>query len=129
MQARYRLTVFAEFAAAHTLRDYPGDCSRLHGHNWKVEVEVEATALDQYGMGMDFKEIRQAARALAAELDHRNLNDIAPFDRVNPTAENIAAWFYRGLSETLNTATVRVTAVTIWETDRARVKYSEVADR
>ncbi len=129
MQARYRLTVFAEFAAAHTLRDYPGDCSRLHGHNWKAEVEVEATELDRHGMGVDFKVIRQAARTLAAELDHRNLNDIAPFDRVNPTAENIAAWFYRGLSETLNTATVRVTAVTIWETDRARVKYSEVADR
>lgn len=128
MQARYRLTVFAEFAAAHTLRDYPGDCSRLHGHNWKAEVEVEATELDRHGMGVDFKVIRQAARALAAELDHRNLNDIAPFDRVNPTAENIAAWFYRGLSDTLNTATVRVTAVTIWETDRARVKYSEVAD-
>ena len=129
MLARYRLTVFAEFAAAHTLRDYPGDCSRLHGHNWKAEVEVEATELDRHGMGVDFKVIRQAARTLAAELDHRNLNDIAPFDRVNPTAENIAAWFYRGLSETLNTATVRVTAVTIWETDRARVKYSEVADR
>jgi 6-pyruvoyltetrahydropterin/6-carboxytetrahydropterin synthase len=126
MQARYRLTVFAEFAAAHTLRDYPGDCSRLHGHNWKAEVEVEATELDQYGMGIDFKVIRQAARTLAEQLDHRNLNDIAPFDRINPTAENIAAWFYRGLSEMLNTATVRVTAVTIWETDRARVKYSEV---
>jgi 6-pyruvoyltetrahydropterin/6-carboxytetrahydropterin synthase len=128
MQARYRLTVVAEFAAAHILREYPGECSRLHGHNWKVEVEVEATALDQYGMGMDFKVIKEATRTLAARLDHRHLNDIEPFDRINPTAENIAAWFYRGLSEMLNAPTVRVAGVTIWETDRARVKYCEVDD-
>lgn len=129
MPARYRLTVFTDFAAAHSLRGYPGECSRLHGHNWKVEVEVEAAALDELGMGVDFKAIKQAARALAAELDHRNLNDIAPFDRVNPTAENIAAYFHRGLSEVLNTARVRVAAVTIWETETAGVKYSEVEDR
>lgn len=128
MQARYRLSVTADFSAAHSLRGYPGDCSRLHGHNWKVGVEVEATALNEYGMGVDFKTIKQAARGLAAELDHRNLNDLAPFDRINPTAENIAAWFYRGLSEILNTATVRVAAVTIWETDTAGVTYSEVEE-
>lgn len=126
MQPRYHLTVFAEFAAAHLLRGYPGDCSRLHGHNWKVEVDVEATELDRHGMGVDFKTIRQAARTLADELDHRHLNDIPPFDQINPTAENIAAWFFRGLSEALNTETIRVSAVTIWETERARVKYSEV---
>jgi 6-pyruvoyltetrahydropterin/6-carboxytetrahydropterin synthase len=124
-QPRYRLTVSTEFAAAHSLRGYPGDCSRLHGHNWKVDVEVEATALNEHGMGIDFKSIRQAARALAGELDHRNLNDIKPFDRINPTAENIAAWLYHGLSETLNVDTVRVTAVTLWETGTARVRYSE----
>lgn len=126
MQARYRLSVTVDFSAAHSLRGYPGDCSRLHGHNWKVGVEVEATALNEYGMGVDFKTIKRAARALAAELDHRNLNDLVPFDRINPTAENIAAWFYRGLGETLNTATVRVASVTIWETDTAGVQYSEV---
>ena len=124
-QSRYRLTVSTDFAAAHSLRDYPGDCSRLHGHNWKVEVEVEATALNEYGMGVDFKTIKQAARALAGELDHRHLNEIAPFDRINPTAENIAAFFYQGLSEVLNTDTVRVSAVTLWETGTSRVRYSE----
>lgn len=125
MQPRYRLTVSTEFAAAHSLRDYPGDCSRLHGHNWKVEVDVDATALNEHGMGIDFKAIKQAARALAAELDHRNLNDLAPFDQINPTAENIAAWFYRGLAATLNSNNVRVTGVTLWETGTARVRYSE----
>jgi 6-pyruvoyltetrahydropterin/6-carboxytetrahydropterin synthase len=126
MQSRYLLKVSTSFAAAHSLRDYPGDCSRLHGHNWKVDVEVEATTLNSLGMGVDFKAIKQAARELAATLDHRNLNDLSPFDRINPTAENIAAFFYHGLSEVLNTDTVRVVAVMLWETDSAGVRYSEV---
>jgi 6-pyruvoyltetrahydropterin/6-carboxytetrahydropterin synthase len=126
MQSRYLLKVSTGFAAAHSLRDYPGDCSRLHGHNWKVDVEVEARALNRLGMGVDFKAIKQAARNLAATLDHRNLNDLSPFDKINPTAENIAAFFYHGLSEVLNTDSVRVVAVMLWETDSAGVRYSEV---
>lgn len=126
MQPRYLLKVSTAFAAAHSLRDYPGDCSRLHGHNWKVDVEVESSALNELGMGIDFKAIKQAARDLAAALDHCNLNDISPFDKINPTAENIAAFFYHGLSEVLNTDKVRVAAVTLWETDSAGVRYSEV---
>lgn len=129
MQALYRLRIFADFAAAHSLRGYEGDCSRLHGHNWKVEVEVEATALNDVGMGVDFKIIKRETRALAAELDHRNLNDIPPFDRINPTAENIAAHFYHRLTEVLNAPGVRVAAVTIWENDTASVQYSEVQYR
>jgi 6-pyruvoyltetrahydropterin/6-carboxytetrahydropterin synthase len=128
MRPRYRLTVFTEFAAAHSLRGYPGECGRVHGHNWRVEVEVEAGALNGLGMGMDFKTIRQAARTVAAELDHRNLNDIKPFDEINPTAENIAAYFHRGLSGMLNGGAVRVASVTIWETDTAGVRYSEEDD-
>jgi len=127
MQSRYLLKVSTGFAAAHSLRDYPGDCGRLHGHNWKVDVEVEATALNSLGMGVDFKAIKQAARDLAATLDHRNLNDLSPFDRINPTAENIAVFFYHGLSAVLNTGTVRVVAVMLWETDSAGVRYSEVS--
>jgi 6-pyruvoyltetrahydropterin/6-carboxytetrahydropterin synthase len=95
MAAVYNLKVVSDFASAHTLRDYPGDCSRMHGHNWKVEVEVEATALDAVGMGIDFKDIKHAARELTGQLDHRYLNDIPPFDEVNPTAENIAAFLSR----------------------------------
>lgn len=125
MAATYRLKVVTDFASAHTLRDYPGACARLHGHNWKLEVEVLATRLDDLGMGVDFKVIKQAARALAEELDHRYLNEIPPFDRINPTAENIAAWFYRRLRERLDRPHAEVCAVTLWETDRACVRYSE----
>ena len=97
----------------------------MHGHNWKVEVEVTATALNEYEMGMDFKTIKTATRELAKTLDHRYLNDIPPFDVRNPTAENIAQYFYQRLSDTLNISTARVSAVTLWETDRACVRYTE----
>ena len=125
MSATYTLKILADFASAHTLRDYPGDCSRMHGHNWKLEVEVTATALNEHGMGMDFKTIKTATRELAATLDHRYLNDIPPFDTVNPTAENIAQYFYKNLSQTVNIDTAKISAVTLWETDRACVRYSE----
>lgn len=125
MPAKYTLKVVSDFASAHTLRDYPGACSRMHGHNWKVETEVEATTLDKVGMGIDFKAIRRATEALTDKLDHRYLNEIAPFDEVNPTAENIAAFLFKGLSETLNSDHIKVKAITLWETERACVRYTE----
>jgi 6-pyruvoyltetrahydropterin/6-carboxytetrahydropterin synthase len=125
MAAAYTLKVVTDFAAAHTLRGYPGPCSRMHGHNWKLEVEVQANALDEVGMGLDFKVIKEAARLITAKLDHRYLNDIAPFDRVNPTAENIAAYLYQELSDVLNDARVRVQGITLWENERACVHYRE----
>jgi len=125
MSSTYTLKILADFASAHTLRDYPGDCSRMHGHNWKLEVDVTASALNEHGMGMDFKTIKTATRELAKKLDHRYLNDIPPFDTVNPTAENIAQYFYQNLSNTLNIDTAKISGVTLWETDRACVRYSE----
>lgn len=125
MAASYKLKVLTEFASAHTLRDYPGACSRMHGHNWKVETEVVATALDQVGMGIDFKRMKTAANEVGDRLDHQYLNELEPFDRINPTAENIAAYMYREIAARLNSETVTVRAVTLWETDRACVRYSE----
>jgi len=125
MTARYQMKILTDFAAAHHLRGYDGPCSRVHGHNWKVEVQVTASQLDEIGMGLDFKLIKQAANALIARLDHQNLNELAPFDEQNPTAENIAAYLYRELSEKLNTDVIRVASVTLWETERACVTYTE----
>lgn len=125
MPGQYTLKVVMDFAAAHQLRDYAGECARLHGHNWKLEVEVTASALDKAGMGLDFKVIRAATKRLADELDHHFLNERPPFDRISPTAENIAAHFYAGLSRQLNDERVRISAVTIWETERACARYSE----
>ena len=125
MSARYTLRVLTDFASAHTLRDYPGQCANMHGHNWKVEAEVEAETLDDTGMAVDFKVVKSAAREIAGQLDHRYLNDVPPFDTVNPTAENLARWFFREMAERLNRPGLRVSALTLWETDRACVRYSE----
>ena len=125
MAARYTLKVVTEFASAHTLRDYPGACSRMHGHNWKLEVEVSATQLDKVGMVIDFKQIKKAAREVGDVLDHRYINEIAPFDEINPTAENIAAWLYKGIGEKINNEHIQVCAITLWETERACVRYTE----
>lgn len=125
MASQYVLKVVSDFAAAHSLRNYPGVCSRLHGHNWKVEVEVTATSLDEAGMGIDFKVIRSATRQVSELLDHRYLNEVEPFLDVSPTAENIAAFFYQRLGALLNNDRVRISTVTLWETERACVRYSE----
>ena len=125
MATMYTLRVRTEFAAAHTLRGYPGSCGRLHGHNWKVEVEIQARALDELGMGIDFREIRKTAREVTDALDHRYLNEIEPFTEINPTAENIAAYCFREIGARLDRPSVTVHAVTVWENDRACVRYSE----
>lgn len=125
MPSRYTLKVSTHFAAAHQLRGYPGACSRLHGHNWRVEVEVSATSLDGLGMVVDFRSIKQEARAVVGELDHHFLNEIPPFDEINPTAENIAAHIYRQLADRLSGPQRRLEAVTLWETETACVRYSE----
>jgi len=125
MSARYTLKVITEFASAHTLRDYPGACSRMHGHNWKVELEAIATKLDEVGMGVDFKQMKKIAREVGDRLDHRYLNEIEPFTEINPTAENIAAYLYREISKQLNSDSITVSTVTLWETERACVRYSE----
>ncbi len=125
MAPRYTLKVLTDFAAAHTLRDYPGDCSKMHGHNWKVEVEVTATSLNDVGIGVDFKTIRKNANEVCDRLDHEYLNELEPFTTINPTAENIAAYLYQELSHRLNSDTTAVSAITIWETERACVRYTE----
>lgn len=125
MPANFTLKTVSEFAAAHTLRHYDGPCSRMHGHNWKVEVEVGGSELDEAGMIIDFREIKRATRTLTERLDHRYLNEIEPFDRRNPTAENIARFFFEELQHMFSErASVSIKAVTLWETDRACARYS-----
>jgi 6-pyruvoyltetrahydropterin/6-carboxytetrahydropterin synthase len=127
MTALYTLKVVSDFASAHSLRGYPGDCRKLHGHNWKLEVEAAATELDELGMAIDFKELKRIVRKVTDELDHSYLNEIAPFDTINPTAENMAAYIFRRLGEELDNPRVRISAVTLWETERACVRYTEEA--
>lgn len=125
MAGYYLLKVQIDFSAAHALRGYIGDCARLHGHNWKIEAEIKTSTLNEIGIAVDFKDVRRAMDEIADILDHRYINEIPPFDIINPTAENIAAWFYQQLAPQIKSPTDKLTAIRLWETDRASVRYSE----
>ena len=119
------LKIVTDFASAHSLRDYPGDCARLHGHNWQVEVSVCSQVLDDSGIAIDFREIKKQTKLVVKRLDHQYLNEIKPFDILNPTAENIAKYFFDEIALLITNKDVKVKEVMIWETPRSAVTYSE----
>jgi len=125
MSQKFILKTLLDFAAAHTLRGYPGDCSKLHGHNWKIEVEIIGSELNEIGMVIDFKEIKKHAKEIIKELDHTYLNDHPHFNEQNPTAENIACYLFRKIQERIQTDSVKMHQITVWENDRNCVIYSE----
>ncbi len=109
----YTLRVRVRFEAAHHLTSYRGAPEPVHGHSWRVEAVLAAPELDGEGMAWDFVEVQGALRELAAKLDHKHVNTVPPFDRVSPTTERIAAWFFEGLAGLLPAAPLA--EVTIWE--------------
>jgi len=124
----YEIRKSAEFAAAHSLRDYDGPCARNHGHNYRVEIVVRGEELDAQRMLMDFVDLDRALAPLIDRVDHENLNRIPPFDEVNPTAEAVAAWFYRELKQKIageSGGRAWLAAVRLFETPDSCVTYSE----
>ena len=121
----YTLTTMVEFSSAHTLIGHSGPCKKMHGHNWKVEVEITGQKLDKIGMVVDFKEIRKATNLVVDELDHEFLNNLEPFSEDNPTAENIARYIFTKLSEEFSNKNVKVNSIKLWETDKSAVSYKE----
>ncbi|MBM7865318.1 6-carboxytetrahydropterin synthase QueD [Heliobacterium gestii] len=121
----YELIVQTHFDAAHFLRDYPGDCARVHGHTWQVEVTLMGRELDDLGMLIDFKEVKKAVKAICDQLDHRMINEHDYFQHRNPTAENLSCYFFHELAGWLkaNHPHVRVATVRIWESPRASICY------
>jgi 6-pyruvoyltetrahydropterin/6-carboxytetrahydropterin synthase len=111
------------FSGGHHLRAYPGNCERPHGHNWKVKVTVRATQLDHLGMGIDFKQLKQAVNAVVDQLDHRDLNDLPDFRDINPSSEHIAMFLFRSLKEPLHTERYGLHSVEVRETDSSGVVY------
>jgi len=121
----YELTIISSFSAAHQLRGYRGKCEDLHGHTYKVEVKVKAGFLDKVGLAADFKLLKEKTDAILEAWDHKFLNELPPFDRQNPSAENLAAEVYHRLEASLNEAPVQMVSVTIWESDNAAATYRE----
>ncbi len=121
----FEVSVEQTFAAGHALRNYKGACENVHGHNFKIQVTIEGQQLDGTGMLVDFLDVKQSMRDVIARLDHRFLNDVPPFDVKNPSAENIAEYFYEELTSGLvsNPVPVRVREVKVWETDIQSATY------
>lgn len=126
MPGVFEIVVQEQFSAAHALRNYPGNCEHLHGHNWTVEVTIECGELNDIGIGVDFRTVKQCLREALNRLDHVNLNELPPFNVINPSSENIARCLYEELSGKLNTEKIRVSRVAVSETPTSRASYREI---
>jgi 6-pyruvoyltetrahydropterin/6-carboxytetrahydropterin synthase len=121
----FRVTVDETFSSGHALRGYKGKCENVHGHNYKVRVTLEGPQLDSVGLLYDFTHLKRVIREIVGGVDHKFLNDMAPFDVINPSAENLAKYFYDETTRQMNAMPegARVTSITIWETDTTSATY------
>jgi 6-pyruvoyltetrahydropterin/6-carboxytetrahydropterin synthase len=120
----YRISVESEFSSAHRLRDYPGKCAALHGHNWKVRLTVRTGRLDARGIGVDFGSLKKMLVELLSRFDHVDLNAVEPFDKLNPTAENIARTIFEQAAGRLPEG-LEMDRVELWESEHSRVVYTQ----
>ena len=124
----FEVTVEDSFAAGHFLRNYKGKCENPHGHNYKVLVTLQGRELDKAGLLLDFKDLKYAIKGVVEKLDHQMINEVAPFTEVNPSAENLAKYFYEQTNVRLKDVTegrVWVKQVTMFETDTTNATYYE----
>ena len=121
----YELKIVTDFSAAHRLENFYGKCEALHGHNWKVEVFLLGDRLDEAGLIKDFGVVKAKAREVLAELDHKYLNELPVFRQQNPSSENLARYLYERLGSVINGEGVRVSRVSVWESDTSCASYFE----
>lgn len=121
----YKISVEQHFDAAHALRGYKGKCESLHGHRFKVVAKVAATKLDDIGLAYDFTELKAKLKAVIEQLDHTYINEVPPFDEINPSSENIASTIYEELKKKLEETPVTLDVIEVWESPNSWVEYSE----
>lgn len=121
----FQVSVEETFSSGHALRGYRGKCENVHGHNYRVRVTLQGPQLDNIGLLVDFTHLKKIIRGVTGTLDHQFMNDLEPFKVVNPSAENVAKYFYDQLSSQLTDLPpgARVTDVIVWETDTSRAQY------
>ena len=117
----YSLKVEGVFSSAHNLRGYKGKCEDLHGHNWRVEISVQSKDLDNIGMVLDFKYLKNKLNIVFEKMDHKYLNKLIPFKKLNPTSENIAKHIYNELKVYIPL----LKNVTVWENSSSSATYEE----
>src|SRR5277367_6857596 len=125
----FQVSVEETFSSGHALRGYRGKCENVHGHNYRVRVTLEGPQLDGIGLLVDFTQLKKIIREVTGTLDHQFMNDLEPFKTVNPSAENVAKYFYEQVSSQLTELPpgARITDVIVWETDTSRAQYRPVA--
>ncbi len=123
----YEISKDFVFSAAHQIRFHGGKCERLHGHNWRVRVHVRASELNRIGMVIDFADLQKMVAEVGSRLDHRNVNEVPPFDEVNTTAELIGRYFYTEVAKRLagEGGRVSVSRVEVWENEGSLAVYRE----
>jgi len=127
-QNMYEVTVEREFSSGHYLRNYKGKCENPHGHNYKVRITLRGETLDKAGLLLDFRDLKLVMRPVIDRIDHQMLNDLEPFTTINPSAENLAKFFFDETNQQLAELTsgrVRVKDCTIFETDTTTATYYE----
>ena len=125
MPGQFIIRVEARFEAAHNLREYKGVPEPLHGHSWKVEAKFKCKKLDHEDIGIDYVHVEKAIRELAKRFDHKYINEVPPFDKLNPTSENMARWFFGELSKPEVKQNSKLAEVIVWEGPEAYVSYSK----
>jgi 6-pyruvoyltetrahydropterin/6-carboxytetrahydropterin synthase len=120
----FEVTIEESFSAGHALRNYHGKCENVHGHNYRCQVTLTGEELDEIGLLVDFVALKKAVHAVIDRLDHQWLNDLPPFDKLNPSAENIARYIHDEVETGLQIpAGVRIESVKLWETDTCSATY------
>ena len=119
----FEVSVEYSFAAGHALRNYKGKCENIHGHNYRVQVTVAGDTLNDAGLLVDFSDLKKEIRLLVSRFDHQFLNQVAPFDQLNPSAENLARYISDSIGPELRRQGLQVQAFTVWETDTAAATY------
>ena len=121
----HEVMIEMSFSSAHALRGYQGKCENTHGHNYRVEVYVRGRKLNDIGLLIDFKDLKAATRRVVDYLDHKNINELPPFDvEINPSAEEMAAYFLREVGRRVNDDRAQVYKVRVWETDTCAATYT-----
>jgi 6-pyruvoyltetrahydropterin/6-carboxytetrahydropterin synthase len=120
----YEISVESHFDAAHFLRGYRGKCEALHGHRYRVVAKVKASTLDDIGLAYDFTDLKRHLNDILSRFDHTCLNDVKPFDKINPSAENIAATVYDELKSKLAAAPLTISGIEAWESPETGVAYT-----
>jgi len=115
--------VILRFSAAHFLKDYPGNCARLHGHNWKVIATVRTEELNELGFVIDFRDLKKELRSILDEIDHSLINDHPYFKKINPSSENIAKWIFKKLKVKIENNRLTLFSVEVAETENSSVIY------